>query len=133
MAMNVREAAAVEAMGKLMAEFAGTEFGCDLDQISLDATRRADSLVAALNKGRLKTKRGTFVADNPPTFEEVADYCIERGNQVNVQMFLDHYTSNGWKVGKNKTPMRDWKAAIRGPWEHGGDTKALGDWINGKG
>ena len=27
---------------------------------------------------------------------------------------MDHYTANGWKVGRN--PMRDWKAAVR-QWE----------------
>ena len=49
-----------------------------------------------------------------PTLEEVQNYCQERGNSVNAQAFLDHYDSNGWKVGKN--PMRDWKATVR-TWE----------------
>ena len=30
---------------------------------------------------------------------------------------MDHYTANGWRVGKN--PMRDWKAAVR-TWEKNG-------------
>ena len=51
---------------------------------------------------------------SPPTLEEVQAYCIERGNNVDAQHFVDHYTSNGWLVGKNK--MRDWKAAVR-TWE----------------
>lgn len=50
----------------------------------------------------------------PPTVEEVSAYCIERGNSVNPQRFIDHYTSNGWMVGKNK--MKDWQAAVR-TWE----------------
>ena len=50
----------------------------------------------------------------PPTVEEVAAYCLERGNHIDPQRFVDHYTSNGWKVGKN--PMKDWKAAVR-TWE----------------
>ena len=49
-----------------------------------------------------------------PTIDEVSDYCKERGNTVSPQRFIDHYESNGWKVGKN--PMRDWKAAVR-TWE----------------
>lgn len=49
-----------------------------------------------------------------PTLEEVREYCRERGNKVDPQQWMDHYTSNGWKVGKN--PMKDWKAAIR-TWE----------------
>ena len=33
---------------------------------------------------------------------------------IDPQAFVDWYTSNGWKVGKN--PMKDWKAAVR-TWE----------------
>ncbi len=50
----------------------------------------------------------------PPLVDEVTKYCIERGNKIDPQKFLDHYQSNGWKVGK--APMKDWKAAIR-TWE----------------
>lgn len=50
----------------------------------------------------------------PPTLDEVQAYCSERGNSVDPERFLDYYTSNGWKVGKN--PMKDWKAAVRS-WE----------------
>lgn len=49
-----------------------------------------------------------------PTVQEVTDYCRERGNQVDAQRFVDYYTANGWRVGKN--PMKDWKAAVR-TWE----------------
>lgn len=50
----------------------------------------------------------------PPTLEEVRAYCQERMNTVDPERFVDYYTSNGWKVGKN--PMKDWKAAVR-TWE----------------
>lgn len=49
-----------------------------------------------------------------PSLGEIKDYCKERKNQVNPQIFIDHYTSNGWMVGKNK--MKDWKASVR-TWE----------------
>lgn len=49
-----------------------------------------------------------------PTIEEVIAYCEERQNSVDPVKWHDHYTSNGWKVGKN--PMKDWKAAVR-TWE----------------
>lgn len=58
-----------------------------------------------------KSRRALFA---PPTVEEVAAYCLERGNQIQAERFVDHYISNGWKVGKN--PMRDWKATVR-TWE----------------
>ena len=47
----------------------------------------------------------------PPTVEEVRAYCTEKGYKVDPQRFVDYYTSNGWRVGKN--PMKDWKAAVR--------------------
>lgn len=49
-----------------------------------------------------------------PTLEDVKAYCQERGNRVDPERFIDYYTANGWKVGKN--PMKDWKAAVR-TWE----------------
>lgn len=58
-----------------------------------------------------KEKRTRF---SPPTVDEVADYCRERGNHVDPQRFVDFYTAKGWRVGQN--PMRDWKAAVR-TWE----------------
>lgn len=60
------------------------------------------------------TRQKKFV---PPTVEEVASYCLERKNKVDAAYFVDHYTSNGWKVGKQN--MKDWKAAVR-TWEKNG-------------
>ena len=51
----------------------------------------------------------------PPTLEQVKTYCDERKNNVNPQKFIDFYTSNGWKVGKNS--MKNWQAAVR-TWEN---------------
>lgn len=50
----------------------------------------------------------------PPTVDEVAAYCRERGNAVDAQRFVDFYASKGWKVGN--AGMRDWHAAVRN-WE----------------
>lgn len=46
----------------------------------------------------------------PPTVDEVAAYCKERGNKVDAEQFIAFYSSKGWMVGKNK--MKDWKAAV---------------------
>ena len=51
----------------------------------------------------------------PPKVEEVAAYCLERGNGIDAQHFIDFYESKGWKVGR--TPMKSWKAAVR-TWEN---------------
>lgn len=58
---------------------------------------------------------------SPPTVEEVASYCKERGNSVNAQRFVDFYAAKGWKIGQN--PMKDWKAAVR-TWEQRDDSPA---------
>ena len=49
-----------------------------------------------------------------PTVEQVAEYCMERGNYVDAEHFVDFYEAKGWKVGSS--PMKDWKAAVR-TWE----------------
>ena len=72
------------------------------------------------NKGdKENDNNGTKTASrfSPPTLEEVQAYCIERKNNVDAERFIDYYTSNGWKVGKNK--MKNWKAAVR-TWERNG-------------
>ena len=47
----------------------------------------------------------------PPTVEEVRAYAAQRGDPLDPEAFMDYYTANGWKVGRN--PMKDWKAAVR--------------------
>lgn len=59
-------------------------------------------------------KEKTLTRFSPPTVEEVAAYCLERGNKVDAQRFVDFYASKGWRVGNQ--PMKDWKACVR-TWE----------------
>ncbi|WP_373650583.1 hypothetical protein [Schlesneria sp. DSM 10557] len=56
----------------------------------------------------LKPKVVRFVK---PTATEVSAYCREISSTINPQKFVDHYESNGWKVGRNA--MKDWRAAVR--------------------
>jgi len=64
----------------------------------------------AIREEKIREKN-MFIA---PTFLQVAEYCNERKNNVDVNKFIDFYDSKGWMVGKNK--MKDWKACIR-TWE----------------
>lgn len=75
-------------------------------------------------RGQMGEERSGAEADKPtrthfvpPTLDEVAAYCQERGNDVEPQRFIDHYEANGWVQGKGK-PIRDWRAAVR-TWEAG--------------
>lgn len=69
------------------------------EQIEQDIMEVADAPPA-------KKKRFT-----PPTADEVKAYCAEIGSGINAEYFVDYYTANGWKAGKN--PMRDWRATVR--------------------
>jgi hypothetical protein len=53
-----------------------------------------------------------------PTLEQVTAYCRQRRNNVDPQRWFDHYSANGWKIGRNR--MRDWEAAVRN-WETNGE------------
>lgn len=82
------------------------------------------------NKADKQPSRHRFT---PPTVDEVKAYCMEKGYVVDPQRFVDYYTSNGWKVGKN--PMKDWKAAVRN-WNgkeqsHNGKTEPKSIWTVG--
>lgn len=75
----------------------------------------------AENYDQINTSNNTSNKENrdnkrffPPTLEQVRDYCVSRGNNIDPQSFVDYYTANGWKVGRN--PMKDWQAAVR-QWE----------------
>lgn len=67
---------------------------------------------------KAREKRNGF---KKPTIEDVAAYCRERSNAVDPQSWMDHYTANGWRVGRNA--MKDWKAAVR-TWEKNHPTPA---------
>ena len=61
------------------------------------------------NKGRTKFQK--------PSLDEIRLYCQERNNSVDPEKFFNFYESKGWVVGKS--PMKDWKAAVR-TWEQRG-------------
>ena len=84
-------------------------------QVRVAKHRNAPSVTKALPEKRREERDTTKVVSHVrPSIEEVAAYCQERGNRVDPQAWFDHYTANGWKVGRN--PMKDWKAAVR-QWE----------------
>lgn len=46
----------------------------------------------------------------PPSVEEVRAYCRERGNNIDPETFIAHYTASGWMRGKTK--IKDWRACV---------------------
>lgn len=59
-----------------------------------------------------REKRKRF---SPPTLEEVSAYCMERGNRIDPQHFVDYYEARGWEL-KPRQKVKDWKACVR-TWE----------------
>ena len=56
--------------------------------------------------------KGAF---RPPTVEQVAEYCGERGNGIEAEEFCDYYESQGW-LKANGLKLVDWHGAVRN-WE----------------
>lgn len=87
-----------------------------------------------------KVKESKEIKENifiKPSLIEIEDYCRHRSNKIDPEKFFNHYESRGWCMGKNNTPMSDWKAAIHN-WEKNevNEVKAdLGveEWINESG
>jgi hypothetical protein len=50
----------------------------------------------------------------PPTGYEAESHHIQKEYKFSFWEWWNHYTSNGWKVGKN--PMKDWTACMA-QWE----------------
>lgn len=86
---------------------------------AFDENHKAIPIISTLSSNSYinTNKSKVFI---PPTVDEVKTYCLERGNSVDPEQFVDFYTSKGWKVGKDK--MKDWKACVR-TWEKRSDKK----------
>lgn len=69
-------------------------------------TYNGDCCIGALNGPTTTRQRFT-----PPSADDVRAYATEKGYTIDPEAFVDYYTANGWKVGKN--PMKDWRAAVR--------------------
>lgn len=78
-----------------------------------EPTNVGDKKEKTSNEVKKKTA-STIRRFSKPTVAQVQAYCRERGNGVDAQHFVDFYESKGWLVGKS--PMKDWKAAVR-TWE----------------
>ena len=75
---------------------------------------RRDAAECGLNPNpnpKAEPQRKRFM---PPSVDDVRAYCMERGNSVDPQTFVDFYAVKNWMVGKTK--MVDWKACVR-TWE----------------
>ena len=86
-----------------------------------------------------KGEKKTASRFSAPTVDEVRAYAQEKGYNIDPEHFVDYYTSNGWRVGRN--PMKDWRATVRTwasrdraqPPVQGTQSLGVGEFINSKG
>lgn len=74
--------------------------------------RREENIVSTKVDTVARKRAAVFV---PPSADEVKAYCTERGNAVDAEQFVDHYTARAWKF-KSGQPVKDWRACVR-TWE----------------
>ena len=67
-----------------------------------------------------------------PSLGDIQQYCEETNSSVDPQTFFDYYTKIGWVYGKNKTPIKDWKACVR-TWERNDRKNEIQDTVHNKG
>ena len=79
-----------------------------VDEVSPKSDEKCLPNCTPQKKERNIQKKDRFV---PPSLEAVKSYCSEISAKINPAVFFDHYTGNGWLIGKS--PMRDWKATVR--------------------
>lgn len=76
---------------------------------------REDHADTGEGKGREgKGKEGVGANKIPPSREDMNEHAERIGLTADeVDAFVDHFTANGWKVGRGGQPMKDWRAAMR--------------------
>lgn len=86
------------------------------DNALIPSSLNPDSLLLNPSTLNPEKKNSRFA---PPSLSDVTAYIHARGSPVSPESFVDFYSSNGWKVGKNM--MKDWQACIR-TWEKRDET-----------
>jgi len=119
--LNRREqaSAAGRASGRKRAE-KRTTVERPLNDRSIPVERKSNPISSSSSSPsvREKSKPKKSPQFKRPTVEEVTEYSRRRAAEgkpaIDPQKFVNHYDSNGWKVGRN--PMKSWQAAVR-TWE----------------
>lgn len=91
-----------------------TFFQADWKSVSMQGGRdfpHTDNINININNNNNNINKNHFTK---PSIEEIAQYCAERGNGIDAEVFFHYYESKGWMVGRS--PMKNWKSAIH-TWE----------------
>ena len=100
---------------KLLASQSDARVTASDEEIDIEIEKREKS------KSKSRNAKNTFTI---PTLDELKAYALEIDYNLDAEAFIDYYSQNGWVIGKNKTPMRDWKAAVR-TWKRNDEKKGI--------
>lgn len=84
-----------------------TTGGCKNNTTNNKTNNKKENIIINNNIKETEQKTKRFV---PPTLQEVADYCKERGNNIDPVEFMAHYTATNWYRGKTK--ISNWRACV---------------------
>jgi len=78
--------------------------------IRIEENRREENIYtdSDTNSDTSKPKSRKF---KKPTVEEIAEYCKERGNNIDAEHFHSYYQTRSWML-PGKIPMKSWKHCI---------------------
>ena len=86
------------------------QFKADLNESSMqDGTKVQHTYNNEYINNNSLCKKGSSRFQKP-TIEEIRQYCLEEGYNVDAEQFFNFYESKGWLVGKS--PMKNWRAAV---------------------
>jgi len=84
--------------------------------IHFDEVDEIHNVLSGISKSKGKRSAARFKKPNLKEFRDYGNkYAIEKNVEISedfAELLYNHYESNGWKVG-GRTPMKDWKAAMK--------------------
>ena len=114
----------------------GNKNACKNNQIQPKTTKNKpnvnvnvnDNVNISSNEDREQSDK-RFVA---PSLNEINEFCVDNGFNVDAGAIFDYYTANGWMQGKNK-PIKDWRAAVRQWVRREGEFSKPQQWVSREG
>lgn len=80
------------------------------DRLGKDSKEYCVDTTRARARAREGEKTG-FDGFEPPTLEEVTEYCRERVSPVDPKRFFDYYNARGW-IDSQGNPVTEWRSRI---------------------
>ena len=94
-----------------VANQANASFASDVQANQANASNKNKELENKESENKNQNKNKSRAKFTPPTVDEVAAYCRERGNSIDPEYFVAYYAKQDWCLA-NGRKMSDWKMAV---------------------